>query len=297
MEAADLEARQLAVLMLIQREWPHELTRLHEVLLDHPTDAVRAWWRELTGREGLEAVVSPRGGVELVLVPGGRFVMGSAWPTGDRDEQPRREVELHSFYMARAPVTNAQYAEYLRANPCATPPRFRGNDHFNRPNQPVVGISWHDAQAFCEWAGLELPSEAQWEHACRAGTQTRFWSGDGDDDLERVGWCFTNSNGRLQPVGTKDPNGFGLHDMHGNIWEWCRDAYGSYETSPRVGDGLRHAPDGAAKRVRRGGGFRALADFARSALRGHAYPEQRHDDLGLRPIRSIRGSSWPGSSP
>lgn len=288
--AGDLAARQLAVLGLLRRESPQRLHGLQEVLHDHPVEAVRARWRELAWRVApeVERVVAPRGGVELLLVPGGRFVMGSARGDGDRDEHPQHEVELDSFYLARTPVTNAQYAEYLRAKPSVSPPRFWGNELYNQPSQPVVGVSWYDARDYCEWAGLVLPTEAQWEYACRAGTLTRYWSGDREDDLERVAWCFGNSNARLQFVGAKEPMGFGLHDMHGNIWEWCLDVYGSYEIGARAGDGLRHAPANAAKRVRRGGGFRALADFARSAIRGFHRPDERYDDLGFRPAWAPR---------
>jgi formylglycine-generating enzyme required for sulfatase activity len=226
-------------------------------------------------------------GVELVLVPGGKFVMGS--PEGedgrDMDEGPQHEVELASFWLAKTLVTNAQYGEYLKAKPSVKEPGHWGDRRYNQPEQPVVGVSWEEARAYCEWAGLKLPTEAQWEYACRAGTTTRYWSGDSEKDLARVGWYVGNSEGRLRVVGELEPNAFGLYDMHGNVYEWCEDAFGGYETRPRAGDGLRHEPVGDAARVFRGGSFRFVARLARSAYRYGDGPGVRWSSVGFRPAQ------------
>ena len=129
-----------------------------------------------------------------------------------------------------------EYGRFLRENSDVQEPEYWGNDKFNQPKQPVVGVSWHDAKRYCAWAGLRLPSEAEWEYACRAGTTTRYHSGDGETDLDRVGWYKKNAGSRLHPVGEKEPNGFGLYDMHGNVYEWCEDTYhDSYKGAPNDG--------------------------------------------------------------
>ena len=223
-------------------------------------------------------------GLELVRIPAGTFMMGSPEDEADRyGDEGRHEVVLDSFYLARTPVTNAQYGKYLAARPKAPKPEHWGDRHVNQHDQPVVGVSWEEAQAYCEWAGLVLPTEAQWEYACRAQTTTRYSSGNTEDDLARVGWYDGNSDGRLHSVGEKPANGFGLHDMHGNVWEWCRDSFGSYATSPRKGDGLRHEPCGT--RVLRGGGRFGPARYARSAFRSRALPGARTSGVGFRPAQ------------
>jgi formylglycine-generating enzyme required for sulfatase activity len=201
-------------------------------------------------------------------------------------EHPQHEVELASFYLARTPVTNAQYGKYLEANPAVEKPRFWGDGRRNQPEQPVVGVSWYDARAYCEWAGLSLPTEAQWEYACRSGTTTAYYSGDGEADLARVGWYDGNAGQRLHAVGELEPNGFGLYDMHGNVWEWCLDDVQPYTTSPRAGDGSRGEPAGDAYRVVRGGSYLGEADDARSAYRLAYEPGLRYFDLGFRPTRA-----------
>ncbi|MCH9684984.1 MAG: SUMF1/EgtB/PvdO family nonheme iron enzyme, partial [Deltaproteobacteria bacterium] len=149
-----LAASQRAAAELLGRRIPSALDELATVFDGHPADGVRAWWRRwqaLEGR-GIESFVAPRGGVELVRIPGGKFLMGS--PEGDElannDEQPQDEVTLDSFYLARTPVTNAQYGEYLKANPDARQPAYWGNVEYNPPEQPVVGVSWDEAMAYCE---------------------------------------------------------------------------------------------------------------------------------------------------
>ncbi|MCH9687661.1 MAG: SUMF1/EgtB/PvdO family nonheme iron enzyme [Deltaproteobacteria bacterium] len=233
-----------------------------------------------------EIVVAPRGGVELVRIPGGEFLMGSAADEEDGydDERPQHEVTLANFYLARTPVTNAQYRVFLEANPAAPKPWYWDDSEYNQDEQPVVGISWHDATAYCEWAGLKLPTEAQWEYACRGGTTTRYHSGETEADLRRVGWYDGNSDYRLHAVGELEPNDFGLYDMHGNAWEWCADAFESYTTSPRAGDGLRK-PFGAASRVLRGGSFGLTAVIARSAYRSRSRPDGRDLIVGFRPAQ------------
>ena len=229
------------------------------------------------------------GGVELVHIPGGRARLGSpaSEPGHHVDEAPLHEVHLDDFYMARTPVTNADYARYLRCNPDAPIPRYWTDRRFNQPEQPVVGVSWAEAQAYCDWAGLALPTEAQWEYACRAGATSRFCAGDDETSLARAGWYAANSAGKLQTVRTREPNALGLFDMHGNVREWCRDDYGSYDRPARPGDGLRHLPSDDGSRVHRGGCFRDAAEDLRCASRHQALAGYRLDTLGFRPVAAV----------
>lgn len=287
--------RLVTALDLLRAERPSQLYVFEPLLHDHPSHTLRRWWQELSETKEPEAriIELKPGGVELtmVLVPPGRFAMGSAEGEGDHDEHPQHDVMLDAFYIARTPVTNAHYRAYLVANPEVRSPTRWDDPRFNHPNQPVVGISWDDAEAYCAWAGLRLPTEAQWERACRSGASTAYCSGDTEADLDRVGWYFGNSSEELQPVAGKEASSLGIHDMHGNVWEWCMDAYGSYEAGPRDRDGLRHEPKGDAKRVRRGGGFRSVDDCARAAVRAHWRPGERHDDLGFRPVMMAQSTA------
>jgi formylglycine-generating enzyme required for sulfatase activity len=224
-------------------------------------------------------------GVELVRIPAGTFMMGSRSGEGPDDERPQHEVTLASFYLARTSVTNAQYGKYLAANPSAPKPEYWGDRRYNQPDEPVVKMSWEDAQGYCGWAGLVLPTEAQWEYACRAGTTTRYWSGNSEADLARVGWYNKNADGRLHAVAQKEANPFGLFDMHGNVFEWCRDNFGGYTTSPQGREGLRHEPAGVASRVLRGGCWDYTAVVARSACRFFDRPGNRFVIVGFRPAQ------------
>ncbi|MFO7567681.1 MAG: SUMF1/EgtB/PvdO family nonheme iron enzyme [Enhygromyxa sp.] len=290
-----LGERQLAAANLLARELPEALAELGEVLRDHATPALRGWWarreaapKRVRGGEGVRVI--EKAGVELVRIPAGSFMMGS--PEGEEGrrerEGPQHEVVLGEFYLARTPVTNAQYGRFMAACPDAPKPEYWADGRFNQPEQPVVGVSWGEAMAYCEWAGLVLPTEAQWEYACRAGTTSRYWSGDSEEDLARVGWYRENSGNRLHAVGEKDANPFGLYDMHGNVWEWCRDGWAHYdETKPRVGDGLRREPVAEGDRVIRGGSWSSTAHYARSAFRSRNLPGVRFNLLGFRPAQVI----------
>ena len=223
-------------------------------------------------------------GYELIRIPGGTFMMGSKKSEKGRfaDEGPVHEVTVESFYMGRYPVTNAEYERFLKANPKADEPGNWGERKYNRPEQPVVGVKWYDAKKFAEWAGLDLPSEAQWEYACRAGTTTRYYTGDEEKDLYRAGWYGGNSKGRLHPVGEKDANRFGLHDMHGNVGEWCEDDWhGNYDGAPEDGRAWTDEPRGP-RRVVRGGAWRGSAGSCRSAYRGRNVLSFRYAYLGFR---------------
>ncbi|MFG0320140.1 MAG: SUMF1/EgtB/PvdO family nonheme iron enzyme [Planctomycetota bacterium JB042] len=241
--------------------------------------------------------------LEMVEIPGGEFLMGSE--DGAPAEMPVHRVEVKPFLLAVHPVTNEEYARFLDARPKAKKPPYWTDRRFNAPDQPVVGVSWHDAQEFCEWAELRLPSEAEWEYACRAGTATAFSSGDDEEELLEHAWILRNSGKSLLPPGTewevgnydqwgcslksvaqKLPNAWGLFDMHGNVWEWCEDVWhNDYDGAPSDGSAW---VDGASEaRVLRGGSFRHPARFARSAYRDWWHPDFRNDFLGFRPARSV----------
>ncbi len=216
-------------------------------------------------------------GIVMVRVPGGTFTMGSReGENGRRPDEIQHEVSVSPFLIAKYEVTQEQWAKVTGT----TPSRFKKG-----ADLPVKNVSWNDCSVFCEKTGLTLPTEAQWEYACRAGT-----SGPcaGTGNLDDMGWYGGNSDSKAHPVGGKEPNDFGLHDMHGNVWEWCRDWYGGYDLPVQHGDGERQVlAEGARYRVVRGGGFNDSAGVTRSALRNYDTPGLRNNILGLRPARVI----------
>lgn len=239
------------------------------------------------------AIVLAKCGVGLVRIPAGEFWMGTRAedPLRANDEGPRKKLKLDEFYLARTPVTNAQYSVFMQQQTNVVEPMYWSDKKYNQPAQPVVGISWDDAAAYCDWAGLVLPTEAQWEYACRARTETQYWCGDSDGDLARVGWFVRNAACQLHAVGEKDPSPWGLQDMHGGVWEWCLDEWAAYTCEPRAGDGLRLPPGEHSTRAQRGGSWQDLAVLARSAARRCAGSRNRSDRAGFRPALVQSGGS------
>jgi formylglycine-generating enzyme required for sulfatase activity len=220
-------------------------------------------------------------GMTLVWVPPGRFQMGSE--KGGGDERPIHPVELtKGFYLGKYPVTNEQYAKFLATRPeHVEAPEYWDERKFNQPQQPVVGVSWEDAAAFCHWMGGRLPTEAEWEYACRAGSPYEYCFGDDEKLLGDYAWFAKNSGGRTQPVGGKLPNAWGLHDVHGNVWEWCQDPYEDtyYSRSPAQDP---PGPDSGSFRVLRGGSWNYVPYLVRCACRRSDAPDYRNDLIGFR---------------
>ncbi|MBN2288449.1 MAG: SUMF1/EgtB/PvdO family nonheme iron enzyme, partial [Candidatus Glassbacteria bacterium] len=214
-------------------------------------------------------------GIEMVSIPGGTFIMGSE--DGADDAKPLHRVRLSGFKLSSTVITQSQYWEVLEEDPSC----FKGD------KLPVENVSYHDAMNFCnrlsEKTGqnLRLPTEAEWEYACRAGTSTRFSSGG---DLANVGWFRANSRQKTQPVGLKAPNEWELYDMHGNVWEWCSDWYdpGYYRYSPNNDP---RGPDSGSSRVLRGGSWKDLAISCCSGARLSTAPATRTDNIGFRIVR------------
>lgn len=275
---ANLEERQVASLEVLAKVMPNALAEWGDELQRHPAAQVREWWEAWRQRQRTsdETIVASQGGVELVKVTGGSFAMGSS--------HEATAIQLQDFYLARTTVTNRQYRDYL-VSTGGPEPAYWADQRFNHDDQPVVGISWHEAQRFCDWAGLQLPTEAQWEYACRANTTTHYHSGDSTADLARVGWYNENSQGWPHPVGEKQANDFGLYDMHGNVYEWCVDPWTrNHEAAGyRDGDGARMGLAEVDYRVIRGGSWYEPDRSVRSSSRSLRHPDDRDSDLGFRP--------------
>lgn len=217
---------------------------------------------------------------DMALIPAGSFLMG-----GDFDEErPRHRVMLDTFWIDRFEVSNAQYAEYLKATGAPVPLYWNKSDRFHSgekfPRHPVVGISWLDAKAFCEWKGKRLPTETEWEKAARGGHEGRAYPWGDIADRERANF---EGQGTL-PVGSFAPNDYGLYDMTGNVWEWVSDWFdphyyeNSAETNPR-------GPDSGKDKVLRGGSWVDGTGPNRVAHR-HWYPlAGQYKWLGVRCAR------------
>ena len=216
-------------------------------------------------------------GMHFVPIPAGTFTMGDG-------EHAHKVTLTQSFHLGQHEVTQEQYEKVMGA----TPSNFKG------PQNPVEKVSWDDAVEFCrklselpeeKAAGYvyRLPTEAEWEYACRAGTTTEYSFGDSASELGAYAWYDENSGKTTHPVGGKQANPWGLYDMHGNVWEWCQDWYGDYP-SGSVTD-----PTGAvsgSSRVLRGGSWFNNSDYCLSANRYWSSPDSRFIILGFRVLRS-----------
>ena len=237
------------------------------------------------------------GGVKMrfVLIPAGEFMMGRRDSAADvarkadlkpdyydTDERPQHRVKISkAFYMGVTELTQEQYEKVMGKNP----------PWFNGPKNPVEDVSWYRASEFCRKlsakAGVQvrLPSEAEWEYACRAGSAGKYCFGDDERKLGEYAWYEDNAEDAgkncPQPVGAKKPNAWGLHDMHGNVWEWCSDRYDRdyYRDSP-VPD--PPGPRSGFTRVLRGGSWGISATLCRSADRYMYSPESSFLSLGFR---------------
>jgi formylglycine-generating enzyme required for sulfatase activity len=233
--------------------------------------------------------------MKFVRIPAGKFIMGSPGSERGRKgtEGPQRQVTISKpFYIGVSEVTQAQYQSVMGKNPS----KFKG------VRNPVDSVSWVDAVAFCTALSAKvgraagLPTEAQWEYACRAGTKTCFSFGAEIKGFDAHGWCKANSGGKSHPVGLKRPNRAGLYDMHGNLWEWCRD----YHNAKFYAKAKNVDPENTAKarhRVARGGSWRDNPDWSRSARRGEASSTQRHSTIGFRVVIGAGGKPKPLPTP
>jgi formylglycine-generating enzyme required for sulfatase activity len=212
--------------------------------------------------------------LEMVGLPAGQFLMGS--PDSDPDasdfEKPQHQVQVNSFAIGKYPITQAQYEAVMGINPSL----FQNN-----PQNPVKSVSWDDAQAFCQKLSqitgktYRLPTEAEWEYACRAGTTTRFYFGDDANQLGDYAWYIGNSQGETHPVGQKRPNAWGLYDMSGNVWEWCEDDWhDNYKNAPSDGSAwltddniYQIVRGGSWYKLLRGGSWDYQPEYCRSASR------------------------------
>jgi formylglycine-generating enzyme required for sulfatase activity/predicted Ser/Thr protein kinase/type II secretory pathway pseudopilin PulG len=221
-----------------------------------------------------------KSGIRLRLIPTGEFDMGSPDTEKDRDkdEGPVHHVKISKpFYMGKYEVTQAQWKAVMGAD--NNPSNFKGD------NLPVETVSWNDAQEFLKKAGdgLRLPSEAEWEFACRAGSKGKWCFGDDENTLGDYAWYNENSGNQTHPVGQKKPNTFGLYDMHGHVWEWCSDWYGEkYYEECKNGVSDPTGPGNGAGRVVRGGSWGTVAWSARSADRNGRGPGDRGGVSGFR---------------
>ncbi|NQT12862.1 MAG: SUMF1/EgtB/PvdO family nonheme iron enzyme [Planctomycetes bacterium] len=277
------------------------------ILLGMPAALVLAWSGcrkvEPAAEDAPLAVVTIDGGVEMLLIPGGSFEMGSA--KNEEMDEPLHEVEVSSFYIDECEVTQEEYQRVMGENPS----RSKGT------SQPVEQIRWANAARYCnarsrlegfrpaydpetwqcdfEADGYRLPTEAEWEYAARAGGKGDYSFGPSPRELKEHAWFKENCTRRPQAVGSREPNAWGLFDVHGNVWEWCNDFYDEeyYAKSPRKDP---RGPETGENRVVRGGCWNSRPDECRSAYRQYENPgytdvcfgKDTHGFVGFRCVRS-----------
>jgi formylglycine-generating enzyme required for sulfatase activity len=230
---------------------------------------------------------------EMVAVPPGRFWMGSKDGEGYGDERPRHEVTIpRAIAVGRYPVTFEEW-DFAQADKewseiTGVKPRKPEDRGWGRDRRPVIDVEWKDAAAYTIWLWQKtgqlyrLLSEAEWEYACRAGSEADYCFGDSEAELRDYAWYGPNSNSKTHPVGEKKPNGFGLYDMHGNVWEWCLDGRRDYTSEPAT-DPAGHL-DGASRALR-GGSWNNYARHLRAAYRNANDRELRFHNIGFRCAR------------
>lgn len=245
-------------------------------------------------------------GMKFVLIPKGTFLMGSP-PNedGSKDDERQHKVTIsQDYYLGIHEVTQAQFELVMGSNPSF----FQGDKVAERhprtgrvlkepdsSNHPVESLTYEEALRFCKrlsariderdaGRSYRLPTEAEWEYACRAGSNTAYCFGDFPNELSDYSWFEDNSEKKSHPVGLKKPNAWGLYDMHGNVWEWCQDWYGEYPvdavTDPK---GVKKG----SRRIDRGGSWGIVGSAGRCAFRSSYIPTSRTHDLGFRVVLTV----------
>jgi formylglycine-generating enzyme required for sulfatase activity len=283
----------------------HSIERLIAILIGKRTDYAPhfAVFRDEFADGGV--------GPELIVIPAGEFLMGSAASEArlkddDRaydDEivkgQGKRPMRIaRRFALGRYPVTFEDYDAFLDAKERKRGEDEAGDRNWGRGRRPAINVSWHDAQDYCDWlnrmtglaggSGYRLPSEAEWEYACRACTQTRRWWGDGWDPAKANG-ASSFESGRTSPVEHYGANPWGLHDMIGNVEEWCADDYAGNiaELPPDGAPYVEESQSTDSSRVLRGGSWISHPHYLRSAVRYGFHPVSRAGDVGFRVARTL----------
>ncbi|MBI3921368.1 MAG: SUMF1/EgtB/PvdO family nonheme iron enzyme [Armatimonadetes bacterium] len=250
-----------------------------------------------------DRAVHEKTGTELVLIPAGTFDMGvGGW------RLIGKVTIAKPFYIGKTTVTNQQYKRFLAsskydgAKDCDPGydlhvRHLRGKSIMpDGDDYPIVFVSWKNAKAFCRWAGgLDLPTEAEWEYACRAGTTTLYSFGDDPKDVDKYAWTQFNSNASTQPVGQLEPNGWGLHDMHGNVWEWCldddrpRDKAAPADGSAYTADESTSYIKGLITKILRGGSWSNTLQYAaNSDAHLNAASVIAANDIGFRVVLRLK---------
>jgi formylglycine-generating enzyme required for sulfatase activity len=222
-------------------------------------------------------------GMEFVLIKGGGFRMGDAFGDGYSDEKPVHEVRVDDYYIGKYEVTQAQWKAMMGNNP----------SQFSKcGDNPVELVSWDDAQKFIRvlnqrsGKNYRLLTEAEWEYAARSGGRNEIWAGtSSESELGDYAWYSGNSGSGTHPVGQKKPNGLGIYDMTGNVWEWVQDIYSGAAYSSHSGNNPLYTESGAY-RVRRGGSWYGDPRSVRASLRRYHTPNGRYANLGFRLART-----------
>ena len=291
--------------------WVRQFTGRYRSGDPMPADRIPAWVdeaRQLHRQKSGQGDSSHRASVPIgmVLIPAGEFQMGSY--DGQDDEQPLHTVYVDAFYMDRYEVTNAQYKAFVDANPQwqkdYIPDKYH-NGHYllfwssnsypsGKGNHPVVDVSWYAAMAYAEWAGKRLPTEAEWEKAARGGLVGKKYPWGDIIDANKANYGRNVGSTTPVPVGSYEPNGYGLYDMAGNVWEWCIDEYDDYPRSTRrnpvadwVGNDFSHVQTNTS-RVLRGGYWRNSAQDVRVANRNWGTPTLTSGFIGFRCARAVK---------
>lgn len=223
--------------------------------------------------------------IEWIDIQAGSFMMGMPDSLyGISDSLIQHEVELNAFKISKYEITFEQYDIFCEATARAKP----DDNGWGRGKRPVINVSWEDAHAFADWMGCRLPTEAEWEYACRAGTTTLFNTGDTINTTQANFICDFPSNGKLSDrtkiVGSYVANAWGLFDMHGNVWEWCSDWYGPYlkgkDINPR-------GPYEGKYKVLRGGSWSCSASQCRSGMHERCNPLAGSNEVGFRLVMDV----------
>jgi formylglycine-generating enzyme required for sulfatase activity len=255
------------------------------------SEQARAHQKAWADHLGTPVHITNRLGMKFNLIPPGEFVMGSPESEPERrDRETQHKVRITKpFYLGTHEITQEQYQRTRRLQPRKIdkdPSAF-----VSRGTLPVERLSWDNAVAFCgrlsdeEGVEYRLPTEAEWEYACRVGTSAAYSFGDDERQLPQYAWYKDNSKGSTHPVGSLKPNAWGLFDMHGNVYEWCQDRYGDYESLQVMSDPIG-APSGN-RRVLRGGAFGYQPGDVRTAYRYAHLPQARNPNFGFRLARTI----------